>query len=136
MSTKVDERLSELRWLGKQFDDRVKLARASELARDGRLLEAEGVLCQGKGLPQTVDELDLLARIHVQQGRFEDARRRWRDAAKLDGSHTHDECIEVLDRWLDYRHKVVLWRLILAGWLIAATGAAFAFIHFGLRSFE
>jgi hypothetical protein len=132
----VDERLNELHRLGIQFDNRMKLARASELARDGRLLEAEGVLCQGKGIPQTVTELDLLARIHVQQGRFEDAKRRWRDAAKLDGSHTHDECIEVLDRWLDYRHKVVLWRLTLAGWLIAATGATFAFIHFGFRPFK
>jgi|688.fasta_scaffold224571_2 hypothetical protein len=136
MSTKVDERLSELRRLAKQFDDRMKLARASELARDGRLLEAEGVLCQGKGLPQSVDELDLLARIHVRQGRYEDARRRWRDAAKLDGGQSHDGCIEALDGWLEYRHKVVLWRLTLAGWLIAATGATFALIHFGFRPFK
>lgn len=136
MSTYADERLGVLHQLGKQFDERMKLARACELAQDGRLLEAEGILCQGKGLPQSVDELDLLARIHVRQGRYEDARRRWRDAAKLDGSHSHDECIDVLDRWLVYRHKMVLWRLTLAGWLIASTGATFAFIHFVYSPFK
>jgi hypothetical protein len=136
MNTKLDGRLSELQRLGKQFDDRMKLARASELARDGRLLEAEGILCQGKGLPQSVDEFDLLARIHVRQGRFEDARRRWRDAAKLDGGGAHNECIEALDRWLEYRHQMILWRFKLAGWLIAATGATFALIHFGFRPFK
>ena len=129
MNTKVDERITELRRLAKQFDDRTKLARASELALDGRLLEAEGLLYQGP--PQSVDELDLLARIHIRQGRFEDARRRWKDAAKLDGSHTHDECIELLDRWLEYRHRIVLWRLKLACCTVATAGAIIAFIRFG-----
>jgi hypothetical protein len=129
MNTKIDERITELRRLAKQFDDRTKLARASELARDGRLLEAEGMLYQGP--PQSVDELDLLARIHVRQGRFEDARRRWKDAAKLDGSHTHDECIELLDRWLEYRHRMVLWRLKLACCTAATAGAIIAFIRYG-----
>jgi hypothetical protein len=123
MSIKADERLSELLRLGKQFDDRMKLARACELAQDGRLLEAEGLLCQGKGVPQTIDELDLLARIHVRQGRYEEAKRRWRDAAKLDGSHSHDECIEVLDRWLEHRQKIHLRWVKLAGYLILAIGA-------------
>ena len=136
MSTKADERHSELLRLGKQFDDRIKLARVSEMARDGRLLEAESILCQGKVLTQSVDELDLLARIYVRQGRYEEARRRWRDAAKLDGSHAHDECIEVLDRWLEDRHKVVLRRLKLACWLIVATGATYAFIHFVFRPYK
>ena len=131
MNTRLDERLNELRRLAKQFDDRTKLARASELARDGRLLEAEGILCQGKGLPESVEELDLLARIHVRQGRFDDARRRWRDAGKLDGSPSHAECIEILDRWLEYRHRVVLWRLKLVGCTVATAGAIFAFIRFG-----
>jgi hypothetical protein len=131
MSTKVDQRLSDLRRLAKQFDDRTKLARASELARDGRLLEAEGLLCQGKGLPESVEELDLLARIHVKQGRFDDARRRWRDAGKLDGSPSHDECIDILNRWLEYRHRLVLWRLKLAGCTVATAGAIFALIRFG-----
>lgn len=117
-----------------RFNARLRLARASELARDGRLLKAEGIICQDKGFPQTIDEFDLLARIHVRQGRFENARRCWRDAAELDGCNRYDECIKVLDRWLDYRHKMVFWRLKLAGWLIVTTGTIFAFIHFGLMS--
>jgi hypothetical protein len=120
MISKVEERLRELRRLTKQFDERMKLARASELARDGRLLEAEGILCQGKGLPQSVEELDMLARIYVLQGRYGEAKRRWRDAAKLDESHAHSECIEVLDQWLEHRHKVLLKWVKLAGYIILA----------------
>lgn len=123
MSSKVEERLRELRRLTNQFDERMKLARASELARDGRLLEAEGILCQGKGLPQSVEELDMLARIYVRQGRYEEAKRRWRDAAKLDDSHAHNECIEVLDLWLEHRHKILLRWVKLAGYFILAIGA-------------
>lgn len=122
MKTKVDERLGELSKLANEFDSRVKMARASELARDGRLLEAEGILCQDERLPQLVDELDLLARIYVRQGRYEEAKRRWRDAAKLDDGHAHNECIEELDRWLEYRHNILLRCVKITGCLILAIG--------------
>jgi len=55
------------------FELRLKLARAAELARAEAFHEAESILKEGV----TAEELDLLARIHVQQGNFHDARRRW-----------------------------------------------------------
>lgn len=131
MTVSADRRIPEFQLIANEFDQRLRLSRSSELARDGRLLEAEAMLCPGGKLPGSVLEFDLLARIHVRQGRFEDARRRWRDAAKLDGSPSHDECIELLDHWLEYRHRVVLWRLKLACCTVATVGAIFAFIRFG-----
>ena len=46
-----------------RFDRKIRLARASELAVSGRLLEAEALLISKERFPDTWDELDLLARI-------------------------------------------------------------------------
>ena len=56
-------------------------------------------------------EFDLLARIHVRQGRYEDAKRRWRDASKLDCSTLHCDCISALEHWLAYRRQMIVWRI-------------------------
>src|SRR5262245_56514355 len=62
----------------------IRLARATELAQSGRLLEAQAVLAGNGTLPQTLAELDLLARIAALQGRFGEARRRWNAAMQMD----------------------------------------------------
>lgn len=112
MASPIDERRTEVQQLVKRFEDRLRLARASELASLGRLLEAEVLLCPGRHLPMSADELDMLARIYVKQGQFEQARRRWEDAVKTgDLTAEYEECIKVLDDWLDYRKRLMKWRL-------------------------
>lgn len=65
--------------------DQLTLARAAELARAGHYVEAEEVLSAGKDEtghgPKT---LDLLARIHAQQGRLAEAEKLWTRASLLD----------------------------------------------------
>ena len=105
-----------------RFNDRMRLALASELASMGRTLEAETLICPGTRLPMSADELDLLARIHVKQGRYDQARKCWEDAAKIgDYRVQFEERIKVLDDWLGYRHRMMLWRIKLGIWLVAVS---------------
>src|ERR1039458_10372687 len=55
----------------------IRLARATELAQSKRFLEAESLLSPNGELPASLGELDLLARVAVQQRRFARARRLW-----------------------------------------------------------
>jgi tetratricopeptide (TPR) repeat protein len=76
---------------------RIRLARATELAQSGRLLEAEAVLAQNGELPHSATELDLLARIAARQGRFDEARRRWDTATQIEpGNEIYRQCLEHL----------------------------------------
>ena len=75
----------------------IRLARATELAQSGRLLEAEAMLAQNGELPRNASELDLLARIAARQGRFNEARRRWNAAMQIEpGNAIYRQCIEHL----------------------------------------
>jgi len=75
----------------------IRLARATELAQSGRLLEAEAVLAQNGELPRNASELDLLARIAARQGRFDEARRRWGAAIQIEpGKEVYRQCLERL----------------------------------------
>ena len=62
----------------------MRIAHATELARSRRFLEAEALLSPSGRLPETVIELDLLARILAQQHRFREARRCWDAALQVD----------------------------------------------------
>jgi hypothetical protein len=105
-----------------RFNNRVRLARASELALMGRTLEAETLICPGRHLPMSSDELDLLAKIHVRQGRYDQARKRWEDAVRIgDCRALYEERIKVLDDWLGYRHRMLVWRIKLGIWLVAVS---------------
>ncbi len=76
---------------------KIRLARATELAQSGRLLEAEAVLAQNGEPPHHAGELDLLARIVARQGRFDEARRRWNAAIQIDpGNEIYRQCLEDL----------------------------------------
>lgn len=75
----------------------IRLARATELAQSGRLLEAEAVLVQNGELPGSASELDLLARISARQGRFDEARQRWKAAMQLEPQNdVYRQCLENL----------------------------------------
>jgi hypothetical protein len=60
---------------------RVRLCCANELAAVGAYLRAESLLVQPPGMRISPLELDLLARIYVQQERFSEARVCWEKAA-------------------------------------------------------
>lgn len=76
---------------------RIRLARATELAQSGRLLEAEAVLVQNGDLPRSASALDLLARIAARQGRFDEARRHWNAAIQMEpGNDVYRQCIDNL----------------------------------------
>lgn len=120
MASNIDERRAEVQRITTRFEDRLRLSRASELASAGRLLEAETLLCPGKHLPMSADELDLLARIHVKQGQFDQAKRRWEDALKLgDRRADFEEYLKVLENWLLFRKRTWIWRTRLAMWAAA-----------------
>jgi hypothetical protein len=115
MPLPIDERRAKVQRIIAQFEDRLRLSRASEMATAGRLLEAETLLCPGRHLRMSADELDLLARIHVKQGQFDLAKRRWEDATKMgDRRSEFEECLKVLEGWLVFRKRTLIRRMRLA----------------------
>ncbi len=115
MESPVGDRSTEQQRIVTRFEDRLRLARASEMASWGRLLEAEALLCPTGRRSLAIDELDLLARIHVRQGRFDQAKRRWKDALNLSEDRAQfSECLQVLEDWLAYRKRLWIWRLAVA----------------------
>lgn len=112
----------------------VRLARATELAQSGRLLEAEAVLVRNGELPGSAIELDLLARIAARQARFDEARRYWNAALQLDHANdTYRQCIEKLTparhvvRLLAHHHETLLNILV---WSVIALAVATLFYVF------
>lgn len=98
----------------REFDERLRLARASELASCNRLLEAEALLCpKGVGAASAA-ELDLLARINVRQCRFAEARKRWEQAIAREESRRgeFEQCLRVLEAYSAQslkRHLIEWW---------------------------
>lgn len=87
-----------------QFDqciERVRFARAAELARSGKYLEAEAVLAPKGIMPESACELDLLARVATLQNQFSRAEKFWEAASrKSPGNQDYIEYLECL-RQLD-----------------------------------
>lgn len=135
MPSNIDDRRAEMQRLTKRFDDRLRLSRASEMAMLGRLLEAEAILCPGRHLPMSADELDLLARMYVKQGHYVLARKRWQDAIIIGERRIEfEECIRVLDLWLEHRQQLWIWRIRLCMYLVAILLAFWLLIRLGLFS--
>ena len=114
----------------------IRLARATELAQSGRLLEAEGVLTQNGNLPENASELDLLARIATRQGRFDEARRRWNSALQIDPKNEiYRQCIEQLTptrrivRLIVYHQDTLLSALVWTTIAFAASALVYTFHH-------
>ena len=101
-----------------RFDRKIQLARASELALSVRLLEAEALLISKEQFPDTWEELDLLARIRVRQGKLADALKLWGRGATIPthSSRAH-ACIASLQNYAAAKFKrdrqmfIVLWAL-------------------------
>lgn len=102
----------ELRSTLNECFDQIRYARAAELARSRRYLEAEGLLAPNGHAPSNPKELDLLARIAAQQGRFDQARRLWEAAFRLSPNNSDYEraiqCAEAAERSQQKRRKVVM----------------------------
>ena len=101
-----------------EFDGRLRLARAAELASCNRLLEAETLLCPEGATNANASELDLLARIHTRKNCFVEARRCWDRAISLDeGSRAKfEECLRVLEEYSiqRIRRRKIEWWIALA----------------------
>jgi hypothetical protein len=98
-----------------EFEKRLRMARASELALLHHYTRAETVLCEIGLSNATAEELDLLARIHVRQSRFDDAKQRWelameRDARKRD---QFENCLQVLEE-----HRLKWERQVRLNWVL------------------
>ena len=119
-----------------RFDRRMRLARASELALSGRLLEAETLLVSKEPFPNTWEELDLLARIRVREGKFAYALTLWnRGASMPTRSARARACIASLQDYAAAKFKrdrqmfIVLWAL----WSSAVIGTVAVVLLRGFR---
>jgi hypothetical protein len=121
MSGSREQLSAEVEDLTSEFSRRLRVARAAELARAGRLLKAEAVLCPNGTAPKNFEELDLLARILVKQKRFPEAHRYWRRAfEKAKDKERVRRCIVVLEDYVDRhaRRLRILWTLGFAFWVV------------------
>src|SRR5437773_11900038 len=79
--------------------DQVRFARATDLARSGRYLEAQGLLTHNGLLPETARDLDLLARIAALNRQWAAAGEFWMAALRKDPENQeYQRCLEALDR--------------------------------------
>jgi cytochrome c-type biogenesis protein CcmH/NrfG len=90
-----DKGTQQLRDTLKECFEQMRFARAAELARSRRYLEAEGLLApNGRESPDPRD-LDLLARISAQQRQYERSRRLWEKALQQSpGNADYERAIE------------------------------------------
>jgi hypothetical protein len=107
----VSESLSSGK-IAQAFSLRLRLARSAELALAGSLLRAEELLTPGGSLPETAEELDLLARIHVQQRRYAEAHKRWKEALRVSGGKSsYQDALDSLNAYvtvLQRRRRILL----------------------------
>lgn len=124
----------ELRGTLKECFDQIRVARAVELARSRRYLEAEGLLSPNGRLPSDPRELDLLARIAAQQKQYRRAEDLWKKAlAKAPDREAFRRGLNALEKLqsqkqlrLDFM-RGVLFFLLLAGATALVVSISFAF---------
>jgi flagellar motor protein MotB len=99
---------------------------AADLVRRGELQEAEDILCREVNPPDSVEGLDLLARIAVQRGQFARARGLWRAALEKDGTNeTLRSALARLDQpWLAFAiaRRLGILTALAIGLALAAVG--------------
>ena len=119
-----------------RFDRKIQLARASELALSGRLIEAEALLMSKEQFPDTWEELDLLARIRVREGKFADALKLWSRCASMPTrSARASACIASLQNYASakFRRDRQIFMLLWALWSSAVVGVVAVFLLRGFR---
>jgi len=82
-----EKALSQLHETLENYFRALRFARATEMARCGRFLEAEGLLSPDGRESSDPKELDLLARIAAQQQKYDRARRLWEQALQRSSDH-------------------------------------------------
>ena len=88
---------SELKSCEIDLGTQVRLARASELARFGKLEQSVELLLQRRLSEMLPEELDLLARILVKLGSHSDARQIWEQASAMAPENPkYPECLTAL----------------------------------------
>lgn len=114
----------------KECFQRIHFARAVELARSRRYLEAEGLLAPNGRAPTDPKELDLLARIAAQQRRFDQARRLWDTALRL--SPNNSDYKRAIQRAEAEEHAQKIWRrsAIIALTTVTAAALTLAVVNF------
>lgn len=112
----------------KECFDQIRFARAAELARSRRYLEAEGLLSPNGRDSSDPKELDLLARISAQQRRYGRARRLWETALQQSpGNAAYERAIERtkdaerFQAMLQKAAMIVLVALVMAAVVIAVS---------------
>ena len=91
----------------------IRFARATELARSHRYLEAEGLLSGSGRESLDPNELDLLARISAKQRRYGRARTLWEAALKQSPGNTeYERAIECAKTAEHFQTKVRKWGMI------------------------
>ena len=110
-------------------DNKTALLCAYTLASAGRYSDAEALLLSGNEAARSVEAMDLLARIRVEQGDIPEARRLWQSIQSFRPEHAPSrEALKALDRpsrILPFRHALV-WALPLALALGVLAGMWFA----------
>jgi len=115
-----------------RFNDRLRLARASELALARRYIEAEALVLGGGKRP-SCEGYDLLARIQVRNGRFSQAKASWGKSLETGGNEdrirdylaalaAHEERV--------FKRRLIVWRLTLLLWILFTCLAAWLSFRF------
>jgi hypothetical protein len=103
------------------FFRQIRFARAAELARSRRYMEATIVLSPNGGLPVEPRELDLLARIAAQQKKFDQAILLWKAALQCSAGHeTYERAIR---RAVAAKRTHELRRMIVVNLIMAVVAA-------------
>ena len=114
----------------KECFEQMRFARAAELARSRRYLEATMVLSPNGRLPIEPRELDLLARIAAQQKQFDQAGRLWEVA--LQRSPDNENYKRAIQRAAAAKREGRRRQMIMLNLISVALAAALvlAFLHF------
>ncbi len=135
----ITDEAARIERLFADYDRRLRLARATDLAKSGRFLEAEALIRPAGGIPEGGGELDLLARIAVRQRHYGKALLLWEGAIRCEpNNEEYRRCVEKLrgraaklKRWAGFA-----WRglLVLIAVAVLALGILFIHRHYAARA--
>lgn len=112
----------------------LRLTCATELAQSGRLLEAEAVRVQNGEQSSNASELDLLTRIAIRLGKFDETRRCWNTAIQRE-PRNEINCLNRLTsvrrivRLIVHHQDTLLNILVLSTVAFAAAVYVYTFLH-------
>ena len=113
----TSQAVSRIDGLVADYNRKLRLARATDMAKSGRFLEAESLLHPLGGKPEGARELDLLARIALRRWRLEKARRFWEAAMRAEpANEQYVKCLKKLNQW---EEKAKCWAKIAGIGLVA-----------------